>query len=194
MIGLSRAEQRLGEPIRRRAPETIRVDGSDPHAFGRGRRAEVVMVLPRPGGVLMHSKAFYPHGVLRLLTGGVHDGEDVQRAAAREAREETGLSLKPVRFLFHFIHVLEEGSESRVFHTLGFLYPPSALPAVPTDPDENITELTDVSWSGIEGVIARLELLAGHWRAWGRFRAGPHRLLLEVRRDHPDWFQDQPQS
>src|SRR5512138_2594695 len=48
------------------------------------RRAEVVMVVPdEQGHIWLHTKAFYPQGIYRLMTGGLDPGEAPQRALQR---------------------------------------------------------------------------------------------------------------
>ena len=56
------------------------------------------MIRRRNGLYLVHTKAFYPQGVYRLLTGGIKPGEPLLEALAREAQEETSLTLRIERF------------------------------------------------------------------------------------------------
>lgn len=186
--GLGRAERRLGSPIRLDLPRPLVDQGDDAHRFSRNRIAEVLLVFPRPQGLLFHTKSFYPPGVWRLPSGGVRRHEAVDRAAEREAEEETGLRLAPVRFLFHLIQHLTVGSKERAFHTLAFLFAASTEPVAPSDPVEQISALRVFSWDEIPAIVQHLETLAPPWEAWGRFRAAPHHLLLEVRAAQPEWF------
>ena len=188
--GLKEAERRHGVPIRRFGSTVIpRGESGSRQPFGLGRKAEIIMILPRPGGVLFHGKAFYPPGLLRLPSGGLAPREPVLRAARRELLEETGLRLEPERFLFHLIQRAQYGLLERRFHSLGFLFPYSEGPIEPGDPTEQITVLRAVGWEEIAGIARGLETLEPPWSAWGLFRAAPHRLLLEIRRNRPDWFQ-----
>jgi 8-oxo-dGTP pyrophosphatase MutT (NUDIX family) len=188
LLGLARAEQELNEPLRRVSSEfPLQGDSSHPSSGPARRLAEIVMVLPRPDGILFHTKSFYPEGTLRLPTGGVHRREPVLAAARREVREETGLDVQPTRFLFHLCH-RREGAKARTFHSLAFLYPTTSQPVAPTDPDERITELRAVAWDEFEEIVRFLENLEGGWRSWGRFRAVAHRVLLECRTERPEWF------
>jgi 8-oxo-dGTP pyrophosphatase MutT (NUDIX family) len=191
LLGVPEAEEFFGFPVRSISPEPVPDPGPGiRHPFGRKRKAEIVFVLPRPAGLLVHAKAFYPAGLLRLPSGGLRAGETVLEGARRELKEETGLVLEPRRFLFHLIQEARHGAGFRRFHSLGFLYPAGSQTVVPSDPREQITEFTTVPWERLPEIIARLENMDPSWRAWGRFRAAPHRALLEARAQHPEWFEE----
>jgi 8-oxo-dGTP pyrophosphatase MutT (NUDIX family) len=185
VVGLGEAEA-LGRPLRESR-------ALDPAAFPKTRefpilsprRAEILMVLPRPGGLLLHTKSFYPPGVLRLLSGGVLPGEPVLHAAEREVREETGLALAPQRFLFHLVFRILEDPGPRPFHTLAFLYPASTAPVAAQDAEEEISRFAEVPWERLPEMARSLEEVDPRWRLWGHFRAEPHRLLWRLLRDDP---------
>lgn len=191
LIGLQEAEEAHGRPIRRLArtvPSRERSAGV--YTVGLNRSAEIVLILPRPGGILLHSKRFYPEGVYRLPTGGVQEGEPILQAVRRELQEETGLLLEPKRFVFHLRYPGPQASASRAFHSLGFFFPYSDGPLVPLDESEQIDSWKEVAWSDLPGVIASLENLEDGWSGWGLFRALAHQLTLECRGAHPEWFED----
>ena len=143
------------------------------------RTAEVVLIVPRSGGrVLVHTKSFYPAGVWRLPTGGLRRRESIERAVRREATEETGQSLLPVRFLFH-IHFRWEKS-GKDFQSFGFLMSEAQGKIRSRDRREHISAFRDSDRSAMQRITHRLESLRGTWTAWGKFRAVPHRSLLRV--------------
>jgi NAD+ diphosphatase len=189
LVGLLEAEAAHGSPIRRRARTVPSKDRSTGvYTFGHNRSAEIVLVLMRPGGILLHSKRFYPSGVYRLPTGGVHDGEPVLHAVQRELEEETGLRMEPSRFLFHLRYPGPPGSPQKAFHSLGFVFPLSEGPLVPLDQSEQIESWKVVAWEEIPALIESLENLEDGWSGWGQFRALAHQLTLECRGAHPEWF------
>jgi 8-oxo-dGTP pyrophosphatase MutT (NUDIX family) len=189
LSGLEEAERELGAPLRRQArPVPASRHGHGLYHFDLNRVAEVVMILPRPGGLLLHTKRFYPAGTFRLPTGGVKEGEPLLEAACREVYEETGFRLEPRRFLFHLRYPRRSGGESPGFHSLGFLYPYTEGSPQPVDPEEGIEEFRILDWPDLPGVIEALENLDSGWLGWGRFRAIAHSMLLECRGAHPEWF------
>ena len=189
LVGVKEAESEFGTPLRRNARLVpSRTHGGGIYTYGLNRDAEIVMVLPRPGGILLHRKQFYPEGAHRLLTGGVDDGEPIADAARREVREETGLTLKPERFLFHLRYPGKPGAPKKGFHSLGFLFPYTDTEIRTEDLEEEIESWDVVDWPGLPNVILNLADLEGGWLGWGRFRALAHSFLLECRGAHPEWF------
>lgn len=147
----------------------------------RKRSAEVVLVLRRPNGrYLVHTKAFYPQGAYRLLSGGVKAGEDLIAAVRREAFEETSLQINVECFLaivrYHFIwqeqdlpftsYLLLVAEESGVLQC--------------NDRNEAISDYREVMLADVSALADDLEALPADWRDWGRFRAVCHRLAVET--------------
>jgi NAD+ diphosphatase len=178
---LDELAKRFGEPVRDVIPihRFSRSRGPSGFPLSSRRTAEVVLVIPRPSvKILVHTKRFYPTGVWRLPTGGLHPGESIENALLREGREETGLCLTPSRFLFHLRYDWE--GVDKVFQSYGFLTEPTDGTITSSDPHEQITAFQDIDRSGLVAVIERLETLAGTWTAWGRFRAAAHRVILKM--------------
>lgn len=172
---------RLGPP----RCEAIRFPPSSSHAGPAGfplsskRTTEIVLVIPRGADrVLVHTKEFYPAGVWRLPTGGLHPGEGIEAGTLRESREETGHELSPCRFLFHLRFTWDDSDKS--FESFGFLTRSVGGKIISRDPRENIAAFRDVNRAEMEGIARHLESLGGRWLSWGRFRAVPHRILLDL--------------
>ncbi len=145
------------------------------------REAEVVPVIRRRNGLyLVHTKAFYPQGVYRLLTGGIKPGEPLLEALDREAQEETSLTLRIARFFgilryrfawqgqslgftSYLFEMVEEGGELRV-----------------SDPDEAISGFRELTLAQVAALADELEALPPDWIDWGRFRAIAHRFTGEA--------------
>jgi 8-oxo-dGTP pyrophosphatase MutT (NUDIX family) len=189
LVGMAEAEL-LGPPLRRNArlvPSQNR--GRGVYTYGLNRTEEIVLVLPRTNGLLLHSKRFYPSGIYRIPTGGVAEGEGILDAARREVREETGLELEPTRFLFHLRYPGRPGSPGKAFHSLAFLFPTSDAEARPIDQSEEIDSWRTAAWAELPLIIETLESLESGWIGWGQFRALAHSFLLECRGAHPEWFE-----
>ena len=180
--GVADAVERYGRPLELEADIPVSLKTLDYwRGLKDGRTAEVVLLVRRLNGrYLLHTKAFYPQGAYRLLTGGIHAGEDLIRAAMREATEETGLAVQVQRFLgvlrqrflgdgqaFCFTSYLIELTEQG--GTLGAL-----------DEDEGICGFSEVAPGELISVALALETLPESWRDWGMIRGGAHRLAARV--------------
>lgn len=147
------------------------------------RRGEIVLAMPRPQGrVLVHTKDFYPPGSYRLLSGGIKKGEPVEAAAHREIHEETGLPLALLRWLGLVEYEFKRGGENAPFVSYVFLTEPTDRMPQLNDPGERISDFREVEWGELAGIADRLENLPEDWRDWGRYRAIPHRLVLDALR------------
>jgi len=140
-------------------------------------RSEVVFVLPRPRGkVLTIRKSFYPRGVFRIPSGGIHPGESPEEAFAREVMEETGFALAPVRKLTEVLLRCVSDGESVDITSHVMLGPPTAEPPRAADPDEHIDAYGEADAQELLGIARRLGSLPGRWAGWGRFRAYAHEV------------------
>lgn len=180
--GVQAASQRYGEPV---VWERTYCVSAETLAYWQNledrRTAEVVLLVRRPNGrLLLHTKAFYPPGAYRLLSGGIHPGEDVAQAALREAAEETGLQVRIERFVGilrqRFVH---EGEEVP-FTSYLFLLAEEGGELGNQDDDEEITDYREIAPEELPAVAAALEALPPDWADWGRFRAAAHRLAAHV--------------
>ncbi len=146
-----------------------------------GRVAEVVLLVRRRDGrYLLHTKAFYPEGAYRLMTGGIKAGEDLIQAALREAREETGLVTEVERFLgvlaYRFVH----GDQG--FDFTSYLIELTEVDGTldVQDEHEQISGFIEVAPEELSAVADRLEALDGSWHDWGVIRAAAHRLAARA--------------
>ena len=180
--GLQEAIEQYGSPERR--VYTYQV-GKDTFLYWelvlRKRAGEVVIVLQRPNGhYLVHTKAFYPRGTYRLLTGGIKPGEDLLDALRREVAEETGLQVQVERFLGILEHRFQHRGRQLSFTSFVFLLRELGGSLQANDRKERISGFREVSLEGLLELADRLEALPPDWVEWGRFRASVHRFVVEV--------------
>ncbi|NLX35772.1 MAG: NUDIX hydrolase [Chloroflexi bacterium] len=182
--GYDQAVRRYGAPVERIeryevSPETMQYW----RLVTRKRTAEVIMALRRPDGTFaVQTKSFYPEGVYRLMTGGVKDGEDLIEAVRRECWEETGQQVTVERFLATIESRFERDGDGEVipFTSYLFLLSDDGGELQPADESEDISDYQFVTLAEVLAVADELSSLDPAWNDWGRFRAAPHRLLVEL--------------
>lgn len=151
------------------------------------RYGEVCMVIRRPNGRLITAiKTFYPPGAFRLLTGGVHHGEQIGDALLREVAEETGLEVAVRQFLAVIEYQL--AGYPRGFATFAFLLDELGGTLAAQDESERIGAFRELAVEELPELAALLDRapdqvdpqISGSWRDWGRFRAVVHRVVYEA--------------
>ena len=152
------------------------------------RRGEVIFVVERPGGLILHTNDSYPPGAYRLPSGGVGWGETVLSALHREVREEMGLEIEVERFLGlleyeirceDFVE-LSRDEETLPFVSYVFLVKGGDGELVPQDEEEHITSFRQVPAAELAEVADSLRAIGEDWRDWGEFRAIAHDFVVEV--------------
>jgi len=180
--GLQYAIERYGVPLEMSLSYRVSEDTLAYWKLVRRKRAaEVVILLRRASGrYLIHTKAFYPQGVYRLLSGGIHPHEDLIAALRRETYEETGLDIEIKRFLGIIHYQFTWASHTLSFASYLFLLVEVGGTLGVRDPQEAITGYREVTLSEIEALADQLEALPPDWNDWGRFRAAAHRLAVKA--------------
>ena len=176
---------RWGEPARHHAALRVAPPFFDIFApaghVGPTARAEVIFLVPRPGGILLHTKAHYPPGCFRLLTGTIERGESVASAIEREPLEELGIALPVRRYVARIEYALDGGALTHHWASHLFLLDYSEAPLA-FGPDEEIAATRVVPLAALDAVADALEAMpdVGGWRDWGRYRAVAHRLAARL--------------
>ncbi|BAM01605.1 MULTISPECIES: NUDIX hydrolase [Caldilinea] len=179
--------------------EQVTLDVAEPFLSGEhqqlasnSRRAEICYIMHRGDpmqGVLLHSKVFYPEGMYRLPTGGVHSGERILETLVREIFEETGLRVGDGNSQAHIercLGVLAYELRHATLGTISFatyhflVRMPSHAEIMPQDPEESIrgwqwrpaTELHLIA-----DRLAMVHQVSQEWADWGRYRALSHRFV-----------------
>lgn len=143
-------------------------------------RSEAIMALLRPEEkVLVSSKSFYPEGIFRLPSGGIHPGESPEEAFTRETLEETGLPSVIESKIAEVICCCTCGEESVEITSHIFLGSLTTQPPHPIDTDEQICAYKEVGINELQEIAVQLTHLTGKWQGFGRFRAFPHILVAE---------------
>ncbi len=169
-------------PIERRGYSLER--GRERFEFWRGvlaeRRGEVIFVVRRSAGLILHTKDFYPLGTYRLPSGGVGWRETVLSALHREVREEMGLEVEVEHFLGLLEYEIRCQEETMPFVSYVFLVRGIGGEPAPQDEEEHILSFRQVSVAELAAVADSLRVLGEDWRDWGEFRAIAHDFVVET--------------
>lgn len=169
-------------PIERRSYSLER--GGERFEFWRGvlakRRGEVIFVVKRPAGLILHTKDFYPPGTYRLPSGGVRWGESVLSALHREVREEMGLEIEVERFLGLLEYEFCCQGEMMPFVSYVFLVRGARGELAPQDEEEHILSFRQVPVAELAEVADSLRAVEEDWQDWGEFRAIAHDFVVEM--------------
>jgi 8-oxo-dGTP pyrophosphatase MutT (NUDIX family) len=158
--------QRYGAPKRilRRLP-SIGFPPVNERPYG-----EVCMAILRLNGrFLLHTKRSYPNAVMRLPSGGIKPGEDIEHALKREIWEETNLECTVDRFVA--VMQYEDASSRASFRTNLFFVREIAGVLRSNDPTEHITEWCEVAPTELLEYARVLSGMNTDWSNWGLFRA-----------------------
>ena len=144
------------------------------------RRGEVIFLVKRPAGLILHTKDIYPPGTYRLPSGGVNWGESVLNALHREVREEMGLEIEVERFLGILEYEFRSEEDMLPFISYVFLVSDHGGEPVSQDEEENILAFRQAPVAELSAVADSLRAVEDDWREWGEFRALGHDFVVEV--------------
>ena len=144
------------------------------------RRGEVALIVKdSKERILLHTKPFYPEGVVRIPTGGIHADEAVLDGMKRELYEETGF--QPLAYNFHALLLYEFKNKNRElsFPSYIFSIKPDSESPEPADESEQISGFFWTTVAELSNVNDRLHALnTSRWGAWGKVRVIPHEIFL----------------
>lgn len=145
------------------------------------RRGEVALVVRNlQEHILLHTKPFYPDGILRIPTGGIQSDESVVGAMFRELQEETSFS--PISFQFRslLLYEFKNGSQSIPFASYLFDIAPDGVIPEAGDAGEHISGFLWSPLSDMPVFIQKLRSLDGYfWQDWGKVRVIPHEIYFQ---------------
>ena len=167
---IERIEKSLGEPhLARMRYEIGPVEYDVVEGNMAGGRAHDVTMFIRgeedPRLIAVIRKHFFPPGAYRAPSGAAHRGETLDRGAAREALEETGLEIELARYLVRINARFDCGDRPTINWTSHIFEARQARGRLePIDTDE-IDEARWATLAELQGPIRRVLLETG----WGLF-------------------------
>ncbi len=134
------------------------------------KHGEVCMAILRKNGrFLLQTKLSYPNSVMRLPSGGIKAGEDVEHALLREVWEETNLEVSVDRFVALLRY--EDDRDRAAFQTFLFFLREIDGVLQTNDPNEKISEWREALPGELPGYADKLREIEPSWGNWGLFRA-----------------------
>lgn len=142
------------------------------------RHGEVCMAILRKNGrFLLQTKRSYPNSVMRLPSGGIKAGEDVEHALLREVWEETNLEVSVDRFVALLRYRADE--DRAAFQTFLFFMREIDGHFQTNDPTEKITDWAEARPDELLGYAEELRRIEPSWANWGLFRAAALEALAQ---------------
>ncbi|MCX6836010.1 MAG: NUDIX hydrolase [candidate division Zixibacteria bacterium] len=175
---IARMADRYGRPHRREfrfdvpQREVDRIRSSQKS----GRNHDVTLYIRKDNQIVVIAKHFYPPGLYRAPSGGLHPGEDFETGIAREVSEETGCSITLDKFLLQTSVTFGNDHDSVFWRSFVVLADYQSGDFQFTDTHE-IREVRLADWSEFEsfGRIMREMNIGGL-----RYRAALHETVVEL--------------
>ncbi|MFQ5352219.1 MAG: NUDIX hydrolase [Candidatus Binatia bacterium] len=164
---------KYGQPKR----VTCRLPSLDFPPVSKRRHGEVCMAIERPNGCfLLQTKRSYPDSVMRLPTGGIHAGEDIESALLREIWEETNLTVTVASFVAAMKY--RDQREESPFRTYVFVARETDGVLASNDPSEGISSWVEARPEELPAYASKLRNIIPSWSSWGVFRAAALDVLF----------------
>jgi ADP-ribose pyrophosphatase YjhB (NUDIX family) len=174
MRSISDLVRKFGEPQRVLRP----LPSIEFPPLNERKHGEVCMaILRRNGTFLLQTKKSYPNAVMRLPSGGIKAGEDIEHALRREVWEETNLDIHVERFVALLGYRAEHGHAA--FQTYLFLLRDMGGELRSNDPSEKITDWREARPNELIVYASTLAGIETSWRNWGLFRAAALEVLAD---------------
>jgi ADP-ribose pyrophosphatase YjhB (NUDIX family) len=164
-------------------PSLLRWEGNVTEAemrlatYNPERTHDVTMFITNGGRLALIRKPQFAVGIWRPPGGGVHPGEDAGAGIVREALEETGLAVEPVRYLVLVEAVFRHGGLELAWRT-------HVVHATTEDEElapRDLEEIEAARWGTLVELAGPLrERMLATDRAFWRYRVALHDAALEA--------------
>lgn len=175
MIAL--AETRYGKPatFAMSYPATARELDLVRDSQKNGRKHDITLAIFGEPGVIVIAKPWYPRGLYRLPSGGLVPGEALEAGAARETKEETGVTMKLLRYHLR-IDVEFVGTELTIPWTSHVF---SALHVSGDVAAEDTVEIREARWCPLDELLEHRAMMLASSVSGLKYRAALQDKLLE---------------
>ena len=140
-----------------------------------GRKHDITLAICGEPGVIVIAKPWYTHGLYRLPSGGLLPGESLEVGAAREAKEETGVELKLLRY--HLRIDVEFRGEAHTIPWTSHVF--SARHTSGVVAAEDTVEIREARWCRWSELLAHRALMLDSAVSGLQYRAALQDRLIE---------------
>lgn len=141
------------------------------------RTHDVTVFITNGERLALIRKPQFAEGIWRPPGGGIHPGEDVGSGIVREALEETGLAVEPVRYLVLVEAVFRHGGFELAWRTHVVHATTEGVELAPRD----LEEIEAARWGTLAELAGPLrERLLATGRAFWRYRVALHDAALDA--------------
>ena len=143
--------------------------------YDPARTHDVTIFITNGGRLALIRKPHFAEGIWRPPGGGIHPGEDLRDGIVREALEETGLAVEPVRYLVLVEATFRHGGLELAWRTHVVHATTGGEELEPRD----LEEIAAARWGTPEELAGPLrERLLATGRAFWRYRVALHDTAL----------------
>ena len=169
--------RRFGEPALLRWEGEVSEAEMRLATYDPARTHDVTMFITNGERLALIRKPQFAEGIWRPPGGGIHPGEDVAAGIVREALEETGLAVEPVRYLVLVEAVFRHGGLELAWRTHVVHATTAGDELAPRDLDE----IEAARWGTLAELAGPLrKRLLETGRAFWRYRVALHDAALEA--------------
>jgi 8-oxo-dGTP pyrophosphatase MutT (NUDIX family) len=174
---IAQAEERYGQPasFAMSYPATARELDLVRDSQKNGRKHDITLAIFGEPGVIVIAKPWYPRGLYRLPSGGLVPGEALEAGAARETKEETGVTMKLLRYHLR-IDVEFVGTEFTIPWTSHVF---SALHVSGEVIPEDTVEIREARWCPLDELLKHRAVMLASSVSGLKYRAALQDKLLE---------------
>jgi 8-oxo-dGTP pyrophosphatase MutT (NUDIX family) len=142
-------------------------------------RTALILLKDSQGRFILGTSGFYPDGIVRMIGGGIDEGEELIVGAIREIKEEIGISATPEELVELAMISISGEYKGETYTTIIYVY------FLDSDEDDylagdDVTEIIRLTEEQYRDLVKRFFALdSASWRDYGQVYGFVHQVALE---------------